>query len=77
MQTVNKELKQAQDVLASETARRQELERELTAAKQEHAEQQRNAKLELSKLETALKSKDHDEKARAVSDAQEALQSKC
>ena len=76
LQVVNKELKQAQDALASETAKRQELERQLTTAKQEHAEQQRNAKLELSKLETALKSKDHDEKARAVSEAQEALQAK-
>ena len=76
LQVVNKELKQAQDALASETAKRQELERELTAAKQGHAEQQRTAKLELSKLETALKSKDHDEKARAVSEAQEALQAK-
>ena len=73
---MNKELKQAQDALASETAKRQDLERELTAAKQEHAEQQRTAKLELSKLETALKSKDHDEKARAVTNAQEALQAK-
>jgi PAS domain S-box-containing protein len=74
LQVVNKELKQTQDALASETAKRQELERELTAAKQEQAEHQRNAKLELSKLETALRSKDHDEKARAVTEAQEVLQ---
>ena len=76
LQVVNKELKQAQDALASETAKRQELERELTATKQENAEQQRTAKLELSKLETALKAKDHDEKARATSEAQEAFQAK-
>ena len=76
LQAANKELKQAQDALASETAKRQELERQLTASKQEHAEQQRTAKLELAKLETALKAKDHDEKARAVSEAQEALQAK-
>ena len=71
---VNNELKQAQESLAAETAKRQQLELSLSKTQQEQAEEERKLKLELSKLETALKSKELESKERAAQEAQEKLQ---
>jgi chromosome segregation ATPase len=71
---VNKELKQAQESLAAETAKRQQLELSLSKAEQEQAEEERKLKLELSKLETAIKSKELESKERAAQQAQDKLQ---
>jgi PAS domain S-box-containing protein len=73
---VNKELKDAQESLAAETAKRQQLELSLTSAQQERGEQERKLKLELSKLETALKAKELELKEHQVQQAQETLQAK-
>jgi chromosome segregation ATPase len=71
---VNRELKDAQESLAAETGKRQQLELTLTSAQQERGEQERKLKLELSKLETALKAKELELKEHQVQQAQETLQ---
>ncbi|MGZ8938447.1 MAG: hypothetical protein ACXW32_04475, partial [Limisphaerales bacterium] len=72
--TVSSELKKTQDALAVESMKRHEVELALTAAQQEHAEQERKAKLEISKLDTALKAKDLELKESATQQAQDSLQ---
>ena len=74
--TVSSDLKKAQDALAVESMKRHEVELALTAAQQEHAEQERKSKLEISKLETALKAKDLELKELASKQAQDSLQAK-
>lgn len=74
--TVSTDLKKAQDALAVESMKRHEVELALTAAQQEHAEQERKSKLEISKLETALKAKDLELKELASKQAQDSLQAK-
>lgn len=75
--TVSSELKKVQDALAVESMKRHEVELALTAAQQEQAERERKSKLEISKLETALKAKDLELKELASKQAHESLQEKC
>ncbi|HEX7862533.1 MAG TPA: PAS domain-containing protein [Verrucomicrobiae bacterium] len=74
LKAVNGDLKKAQEELAAETARRNDLEAQLTANKQQQLEQERALKLEISKLETALKAKDVEIKDAAAKNAQAQLQ---
>jgi hypothetical protein len=55
---INGELNQTRAALAQETAKRQELERKLTALEQEQSAQERKAKLEICRLEAALKARE-------------------
>lgn len=74
LKAVNADLKRAQESLAAETAKRNELEAQLTTCKQEQVEQERALKLEVSKLETSLKAKDLEFKDLAAKNAQAQLQ---
>jgi PAS domain S-box-containing protein len=76
LQAVNNELKQSQEALAAETAKRHELEQSLTRAQQEREEQERKWKLEISKLETALKAKDLESRESQSKAAQAEFQAK-
>jgi hypothetical protein len=55
---INAELNQTRAALAQETAKRQDLERKLTALDQDHSAQERKTKLEICRLEAALKAKE-------------------
>ena len=76
LKAVNDELKKAQDSLAAETAKRQELELALTNAQQLRSDSERNSRLELSKLETVLKEKELELKEVQTRNAQATLQAK-
>lgn len=58
LNAVAAELKQARAALAQETAKRHELERKLTGLEQERFEQERKSKLEICRLDSALKAKE-------------------
>jgi hypothetical protein len=76
LKAVNDDLRQAQEALATETAKRQELELALAKAQQQRTETDRNSKLELSKLETVLKQKELELREAQTKSAQVNLQAK-
>ena len=55
---INAELNQTRTALAQETAKRQDLERKLTSIDQDRSAQERKSKLEICRLEAALKAKE-------------------
>ena len=55
---INSELNQTRAALAQETAKRQDLERKLTGLDQDRSAQERKSKLEICRLEAALKAKE-------------------
>jgi hypothetical protein len=55
---INSELSQTRAALVQETAKRQDLERKLTALDQDRSAQERKSKLEICRLEAALKAKE-------------------
>ncbi|HVK59386.1 MAG TPA: hypothetical protein VM735_11445 [Candidatus Kapabacteria bacterium] len=76
LQAVNSELRDAQQALAGETRKSHELEQSVTAARNERAEEERKLRLELSKLETAVKAKELEIKELQTKAAQAQLQAK-
>ena len=76
LQSVNADLKKCRGTLAEETTRRQELEQKLASVDLDRSDYERKTKLELCKLESALKARELELKQLEVERAQQALQSK-